>query len=265
MVSKIKSLDVVSKISFLLLILVLACSQETVMPVMPYLQTEEYLTNDPTVAGSSGEFVRLYKKKYLYDKGKLVAIDISDYNQNLNNYDPPYRIEEFVYSSDGKLSQSTQFIGQGIKVIKEYTYPSEATTQITRYESSSCDMKILQDWWVMEKTPSELTVKYYQLNNELYAQLNYTIDGKGNVSSLNRDPAFPTGTIYYEYDSAPNPFRFSGLAGEYGVDSERYISTNNVISILNDTNNKSTYSIEYGIGGYPISVSTSTFKKLFTY
>jgi hypothetical protein len=252
---------------FLPLLLAFGCDHENFVPVNSLkLQSEEYFINDPTGSGSADGFVRLYKKVYHYDQGKLAGIDAYDFNSNTQTYDLGYKFEEYHYSSEGKLSQRIQFIGtSGLKWIKEYEYLNATNTKITRYESNNNDVKNLEDWWVMERTSLSLVVKYYQGSNELYAQLNYDIDEKGNVTGVTGYPALPSGKIYYEYDDSPNPYKFPELSGEYGFDSEKYLSENNVLASTNDSNNISVNNIEYNNAGYPISIITSTSKRILTY
>jgi hypothetical protein len=245
------------------------CADENAEPTVvanTRLQSEEYFSRNAVDPDPISDFVALYKKTYYYNENKLVQIDLSDFNPTTHTYDSAYKLEEYHYMGDGRLSQRVEFIGpSGLKWIKEYEYPNETTTRVTRYESTNSGVKNLQDWWIMEKTPSSLTVKYYQGNNELYAQLLYTIDDTGNVISLTADPSFPLGKIYYEHDTLPNPYKFPELVGEYGFDSEKYLSENNLVTVTTDSDMKSTRMIEYNDNGYPVAIITSTSKRIFVY
>jgi hypothetical protein len=254
---------------FLTFLFAFSCVDEnneaTVVPTTK-LHSEEYFTHDAGDPGSANDFVALYKKTYYYNENKLVQIDISDFNPITHAYESSYPFEEYHYTSDGKLSQHIEFIGlSGLRWIKEYEYLTTASTRVTRYESNANGAKNLQDWWIMERTPSSLTVKYYQGNNELYAALTYAIDEHGNAISLTATPSFPLGTIYYQYDTSPNPYKFSELGGEYGFDSEKYLSENNTITITTGSSTKSARIIEYNDVGYPVAIITSTSKRTFSY
>ena len=229
------------------------------------LLSEEYFIYDANASSANG-FVALYKKTYLYDQNKLTEVDAYDYNPNTHDYDAGYTYEEYNYADKGQLSQKVQFVGSsGSRWVEEYEYLNSTSTRVTRYESNTSGSKNSEDWWVIEKTPSSINVKYYQGNNELYAQLNYDLDSNGNVISVASDPSFPFGKIYYKHDNAPNPYKFTELSGEYGFDSEKYISENNVVEITNDSNIKSTLVVEYNDRGYPIAIKTPTSKRIFTY
>lgn len=255
-----------SKLLFLLLVLAGGCAYdntEIAASKSMKLLSEEYFTYDAT---SANGFVASFKKTFVYDLDKLVEVDAYDYNAATHSYEAAYPYEQYHYTSDGKLSQKVEFVGtSGLRWVEEYQYLNSTSTKVIRYESNGSGFKSLEDWWIMERTPSSLTVGYYQGNNELYAQLTYDIDSKGNVISMVGDPALPVGKVYFKYDNAPNPCKFVELGGEYGVDSGKYLSENNVVEITNDTNAKSARSIEYNDRGYPSAIITSTSKIVFTY
>lgn len=229
------------------------------------LLSEEYFTYDATNS-SSGGYVTLYKKAFLYDQDRLVEVDVYEYNVVTHAYETPYPYEQYHYTNDGKLSQKVQFAGTaGLRWVEDYEYTSATSTKVTRYATNGSGPKSMEDWWIMERTPSSLVVSYYQGDNELYAELTYDIDSYGNVISMVRNPSFPVGKIYFKYDTAPNPYMFKELGGEYGVDSERYLSENNVVEISNDSNTTSAFAIEYNDKGYPTSITTPSSKRVFTY
>lgn len=231
------------------------------------LHSEEFLIYDPASPVSVDGFVGSHKLIYTHDQNKLTQIDIYDYNPHTKSFDyPGYKMEEYNYDSKGKLIRKIYFVG-GIKWIHEYEYLNNESIKVTRYEYYK-DAPISQpDWWIMEKRPFSLIVKYYQGNNDLYAELNYEMDGRGNVISVMRNSSFfPAGKIYYKYDNSPNPFKFPELGGIiYGFDTEKYLSQNNVIESTDDSNGKSTRTIEYNTEGYPVIIIASTYKRVLTY
>jgi hypothetical protein len=228
------------------------------------LISEEYFIYDPENPASTGGFVGSHKTTFRYDQNKLVQTDVCDYNVQTHTYLPGYKFEEFQYDSNDKLARKIQFVGDsGLKWIHEYEYLSNESTRVTRYQSNSSDAKKLQDWWVVEKRPASFTVKYYNVSNERYAELNCEMDR--NVISEERNPPFPAGKIYYKYDNSPNPYKFPELAGAYGLDTEKYLSQNNVIEITNDSNTKSTRAIEYNKEGYPVIIIAPTYKRVLAY
>jgi|GEM_PF-3317796 len=228
------------------------------------LQSEEYLTYDATALPAG--FVASFKKTYYYEQNRLIRIDASDYNPITHSYDAGYKVEEYHYTSDGKLSQKIEFLGTtGSSWVEDYEYLDATTTKVTRYESLVNGSKSQPDWWIMEKTPTTLTVKYYQLNNELYQQMICDIDAQGNMISISGDPTFPAGKIYFKFDSAPNPYQFPELSGEYGLEAQKYLSANNLVESSNDLNLKSTRTMEYNANGYPVTITTLTSKTILTY
>jgi len=229
------------------------------------LFSEEYFQLD-TGTALSDDFVPLFKKNYRYEQDRLTQTDIQEYNPNTRSYESGYTYEQYQYSNDGKLSRKIKFVGtSGIRWVEDYEYLSTTSTKVTHYETNNGDSKSLEDWWLMERTSSSLTVKYYQLNDELYAQLTYSIDANGNVISLTEDPPSTVGKVYYKYDNMPNPYQFMELTGEYGSDSERYLSANNVVEVTNDSKTKSARVIEYNAHGYPVTITTPTTKRVLTY
>lgn len=233
-----------------------------VVKVIAWLHSEEYFMYDPTTDG----FVGSFKKIYTYDQDKLIQINGYDYDPTTNSYDPGYKYQEYHYDSKGKLARKINFVGDnGIKFIHEYEYLSDEKTKVTRQEYYNSYQVGSPDWWIMEKGPSSLTVKYYQGNNELYQELNYEMDGMGNVISVVANPPFPGGKIYYKYDDSPNPNRFPELGGEYGVDTEKYLSQNNMVGQANEPNPKSNKIIEYNKEGYPVVIISGTVKRVLNY
>jgi hypothetical protein len=229
------------------------------------LHTEEIFLYDPASSTSTDGFVGLLKKKYTYEQDKLVQIDLYEYNPTTNSYDPGYKYEEYHYNSKGKLAQKIKFTPNGIKWIHEYEYLSDESTKVTQQEYYN-DAPIGQpDWWIMEHGPSSLTVKYYQRNNELFLELNYEMDGKGNVISQARTPSAAVGKLYFKYDNSPNPYRFPVLGGEFGTDPEKYLSQNNVVGQADHPNPESTRIIEYNKEGYPVIIITQSSKRVLTY
>jgi len=55
----------------------------------------------------------------------------------------------------------------------------------------------------------------------LYAEVAGEPDAKGNVIRLSETPSLPVGKIYCTYDSAPNPYKFPELSGDY-LNTEKY-------------------------------------------
>lgn len=254
-----------SKLLFLLLLLDVGCAYDStkVAPAKSTkLLSEEYFTYDATATGG---YVASFKKTFLYDQDKLVEVDGQDYNAATHTYEAAYPYEQYHYTSDGKLNQKVEFVGtSGLRWVEDYEYLSSTSTKVTRYETNGSGSKSPEDWWIMERTPVSLTVGYYQGNNELYARLTYAIDSKGNAISVEGDPALSVGKIYFKYDNAPNPYKFVERSGEYGVDSGKYLSENNVV----ETSNSSTTSsriIQYNNQGYPTAIITSLSKTVFTY
>jgi hypothetical protein len=242
-----------------------------VVKVAAILTSEEYLIYDPANSASTDGFVGLYKMIYTYDRNKLVQIDEYDYDPRTNSYDQGFKYQEYHYDSKGKLSRKIQFVGtSGLNWMEEFEYLNNESIKVTRQESYN-NVPISQpDWWIIEKGASSLTVKYYQLKDELYAELYHEMDEKGNVISVTREPSFPGGKIYYKYDNSPNPYKFPELGGAYGglvydVDTEKYISQNNVVEVTNDSNTKSTRMIKYNKEGYPVIITAPTFKRVLTY
>ena len=246
----------------------LGCGSEVTAPqvVTPTkLYSEEYLTYDPLA--SNGGFVSTFKKLYHYDRNKLVEVVVYEYDPGAHSYDLGTVLEEFHYTDDGRLSQLVHFLGTtGIKTVEEFEYINQTITRVTRTESSESGSINSKDSLVMERTPTSLEVRYFQLSDQQYAQLNYDIDGRGNVISVIRNPPFSVGKISYKHDDSPNPYKFLALSGEYGSDSEKYISENNVVEESNDFNNpKLVRTIEYDELGFPVTVITATSKSLFVY
>jgi len=225
---------------------------------------EEYYNYDPKNSSSADGFVPLYKLVYQYDQGKLVHTDESDYNSVNHTYEPSYPFEDYRYSNEGKLIERVRFVGtSGLRFIYDYDYTG-TQTKVSTYESADGNSKHLTDWWTIERTASSLDVKYYQGNNELYNEVVADIDARGNVVSVSTNPSLSVGKIYYTYDHAPNPYKFPELSGEY-LNAGKYQSENNVIEVTNDWNAKSTVSITYNSNGYPVSIVTTSSKRILTY
>jgi hypothetical protein len=231
------------------------------------LHSEEFFTYDPTNAASTEGFVQSLKFMYKYQEDKLIQIDVYDYNHNTGSYDyPSYKLEEYAYGSSGELIRKVQFVGEsGSKWIHEYEYLGNESIKVTRRRYFHDDPVSHPDWWIMKKSPSSLNVKYYQLNDEPYAELSCEIDGKGNVISMWSDPPLSGGKIYYIYDNSPNPNRFPELSGASEVHLAKYLSQNNVVEGTNDSNLKTTLTIEYNKEGYPVKIVAPTYKRLLTY
>lgn len=234
------------------------------------LKSEEYFIYDPANSTAMGGFVRSGKKTYTYSQDKLVQTDFYDYDLTTNSYDPGYKFEEYQYGSVGKLARKINFVGDnGIKFIHEYEYLNDGSTKITRQEYCNDAPLGQPDWWIMEKGSSSLTVKYYQLDNALYHELNYEMDGKGNVISkagMAHNPPSPVEKVYFTYDNSPNPYRFQVLGGEFGTDTEKYLSLNNVVGQASDPNPISTKIIEYNKEGYPVTIIIpASSKRVLTY
>jgi len=247
-------------------LLAFGCSHEEVTSSKKEtkLLSEVFYTYDPASSSSPDGFTALYKLVYQYDQGKLTGVDAYDFNPSSHAYEPSYPFEEYHYNNEGKLSQQIKFVGtSGLRWIYEYDYTS-AQTKVTRYESSNGSSKNLSDWWTIERTPSLVSIKYYQGNNDLYAEVTAEMDAKGNVISLSENPSLPAGKIYYTYDSSPNPYKFPELSGDY-LNTEKYQSANNVVEVTNDANTKSSRSITYNTNGYPVSIVTTTIKRELTY
>jgi len=246
---------------FSVLLLAFGCAhEEATSKKETKLLFEEYYFYDPA-SPSPGGFVPSYKLAYQYDQGKLIQVDAQDYNPLSHAYESSYLFEEYSYNNDGKLSEQVKFVG-AVRWVYEYDY-SSTQTKVTRYESINGSFN-LSDWWTIERTPSSLAIKYYQGNNELYAEVEGELDAKGNVIRLSETPSLYVGKIYYTYDSSPNPYKFPELSGDY-LNTEKYQSQNNVIEVTNDSNTKSTRSITYNTNGYPVSIVTSTTKRILTY
>jgi len=222
---------------------------------------EEYYSYDPANSSLPDGFVPSYKLAYHYDQGKLIRVDAQDYNPLSHAYESSYLSEEYSYNNDGKLSEQIKFVGT-LRWIYDYDY-SSTQTKVTRYESVNGNFS-LADWWTIERTPSSLAIKYYQGNNELYDEVTAEIDARGNVASVSTNPSLSVGKIYYTYDHSPNPYKFPELSGEY-LSAGKYQSENNVIEVTNDSNIKSTRSITYNTNGYPVSIVTTTSKRVLTY
>jgi hypothetical protein len=253
----------IKSFALLLFVLVACAPEEPEVAKAMKLATEEHFMAD---AASAEGFTPLLKKTHHYDQNKLIKTDMHEYNELTHAYEPGRPSEEYAYTNDGKLSRQVKYIGT-TRRLREYEYPSATSIKVTSYRLSEyTDTKNLEDWWIIERVSSSLlTIKYYQLENELYSQLTYEIDGNGNVISLTRIPSLPVGKVYFKYDNAPNPFRFLELAGEHSFSSSEYFSTNNVVESTNDSNTKSIRKIEYSENGYPITVITSTSKSIYTY
>jgi len=254
------------KLFFFAVLLTFGCSHEEVTSSKKEtrLLSEEFYMYDPSHSSSPDGFVILYKLAYQYDQGKLTQVDQYDYNPLSHAYEPSYPYEEYHYNNEGKLSKQIKFVGSsGLRWIYEYDY-SSILTKVTRYESLDGSSKNLSDWWTIERSSSLLAIKYYQGNNELYAEVEGELDAKGNVIRLSETPALSVGKIYYTYDSSPNPYKFPELSGDY-LNTEKYQSENNVIEVTNDSNTKSSRSITYNTNGYPVSIVTTTIKRVLTY
>lgn len=245
-------------------ILAFGCAHEATSPKRDLkLLSEEYYTYDPTSLSPDG-FVPSYKLAYQYDQGKLVHTDAYDYNSVSNKYEPSYPFEVYHYNNEGKLTERIKFVGtSGLRFIYEYLY-TDTQTKVMTYESNDGTSKNLTDWYTIDRTPTSLDVKYYQGNNELYDEAIAEIDAKGNVVSVSTNPSLSVGKIYYTYDHAPNPYKFPELSGEY-LSAGKYQSENNVIEVTNDLNTKSKLSITYNTNGYPISIVTTSSKRVLTY
>jgi hypothetical protein len=248
---------------FSVALLTIGCSHEqaTSPKKEAKLLFEEYYTYDPSGSSSPDGFIQSYKLTYKYDQGKLIQVEAQDYNPSSHAYEASYLLEQYNYNNDGKLNEQIKFAG-AVRWVYEYDY-SSPQTKVTRYESLNGNFK-LTDWWTIARTPSSLAIKYYQGNNELYAETAADLDEKGNVVRLSETPSLPVGKIYYTYDSSPNPYKFPELSGDY-LNTEKYQSENNVIEVTNDSNTKSTRSISYNTNGYPISIITATSKKVLVY
>lgn len=253
------------RLFFSVALLIFGCAHEAALPRKDArLSSEEYYTYDPANSSSPDGFVPLYKLTYQYDQGKLAHTDVSDYNTVTNKYEPSYPFEDYRYDKDGKLTERIKFIGSaGVLFIYEYDY-SNNQTKVTTYESANGISKNLTDWWTIDQTSTSLDIKYYQGNNELYEEVMAEIDAKGNVVSVNTNPSLSVGKIYYTYDHSPNPYKFPALSGEY-LSAGKYLSENNVVEVTNDLNTKSSVSITYNTNGYPVSIVTSSSKRVLTY
>jgi len=254
------------KLFFSIAILTVGCTHTEVTPTKKDLKLlfEEYYDYDVANSSSPDGFVPSYKLAYKYDQGMLTKIDEFDYNLVTHAYEQSYPFEEYHYNNEDKLVERIKFVGiSGLRFIYEYDY-SNTQTKVTSYESADGNSKNLTDWWTIDRTPSSLDVKYYQGNNELYDEAVAEIDAKGNVVSLGTNPSLSVGKVYYTYDDAPNPYKFPELSGDY-LSAGKYQSENNVIEVTNDLNTKSTISITYNTNGYPISIVTTSTKRILNY
>ncbi|HTH56843.1 MAG TPA: hypothetical protein VL728_12415 [Cyclobacteriaceae bacterium] len=222
----------------LISVLVLGCSYNNVAPVKPVtadkrITTEEYLVRD--YSDPSAElFEKSFRREFTYEQNRLSQIISYDYNPILHNYTDGYKSDEFRYDSDGKLSQWVQFLGgNGLQRITEYDYSIAGKTTLTNSFVPSAGNKILEDLWIVTQTTSSLNVKYYQGDNQLYAELTCDIDAAGNITALMRSPSLPVGKVYYKYDNSPNPYYFPGLIGDlFSVNT--YYSMNNYTEVTSD-------------------------------
>lgn len=250
-------------------LLVLGCSYNNVAPITPVsntkrITTEEYLVRD-YADPSANLYEKSFKREFIYDQNKVSMIRSYNYNPVLHNYTDGYKSDEFHYDSNGKLSQWIQFFGDGSSQrITAYDHSTEGQTTVTNYFLPTAGNKTLEDWRIVTQSPSNLNIKYYQGDNQLYAELTCDIDAAGNIIGVLRSPALPVGKVYYRYDHSPNPYYFPELGAD-ALSVNIYSSVNNYNLVTSDATTHATVDITYDSDNYPREFKADSYKKVLTY
>jgi hypothetical protein len=214
---------------------------------------------------NSVNFVPVYKAFFKYQQNKLTQIDLQDYNSNTHSYaQSPYLFREYEYDNTGLLTKELRAIAEGFELqwVDEYEYnDNRELVKITEYETNGL-IKTPSEYKVIERTSGSIQVKYYDQNNSQYASLDATLDSNGNIVKL-KASTIPN-TIYYKYDSKPNPEYLTDLSAEYPF-IQQFLSRNNVVSQSKPNNGVDIINIEYDADGYPITISNSYLKKIYRY
>jgi len=146
--------------------------------------------------------------------------------------------------------------------VDEYEYDNNRElVKVTEYETNGV-IKTPPEYRVIERTSGTIQIKYYDQNNNQYANLDATLDSNGNIIKL-KTSSLPN-IIDFKYDDKPNPEYLTDLSAEYPF-IQQFLSRNNVVSQSNANNGVDIINIEYDTDGYPTVSSNSYLKKIYTY
>ena len=214
---------------------------------------------------NSADFVPVYKALFTYQGNKLTQIDLLDYNSATHSYtESSYLFRKYEYDNTGLLTKGFRAIAEGSELqwVDEYEYDNNRElVKVTEYETNGV-IKTPPEYRVIERTSGTIQIKYYDQNNNQYANLDATLDSNGNIIKL-KTSSLPN-IIDFKYDDKPNPEYLTDLSAEYPF-IQQFLSRNNVVSQSNANNGVDIINIEYDTDGYPTVSSNSYLKKIYTY